>query len=383
MNKLKLLLVVTAFLSITSNALPAGPRPMDEGPALREAFADHFRIGAALNRNQIMGGHPQQMKLVARQFSTVTAENVMKWERIEPREGQFDWEAADALVSFAGDNGMTVAGHVLVWHQQTPDWVFENENGDPAGRELLLDRMENHINAVVGRYRGRVHAWEVVNEALNEDGSLRQTPWLEIIGDDYIEKAFEFAHRADPEAVLYYNDYNMHRPAKREGAVRLVKGLQEKGLLVSGIGLQGHYGLDNPDDLQDFDDSVTAFAELGSVYVTELDISVLPFPPQEQWGADLDVNLELQDIYNPYTDGLPDEVAWQQAEQYLGLFRILLKHRDSVDRVTFWGVNDGDSWKNNWPMRGRTDYPLLFDRDNRAKKVLFKIVGLARGSQGN
>jgi endo-1,4-beta-xylanase len=224
-----------------------------------------------------------------------------------------------------------------------------------------------------------VDTWEVVNEALNEDGSLRQTPWLTIIGEDYIERAFAYAHRADPAAALYYNDYNMYKPDKRDGAIRVVKGLLDKGIPVAGIGLQGHYGFGQPEDLGDFAASIEAIGALGlAAYITEFDLSVLPFPDEQSRSADLSVNLELREQLNPYADGLPTAVEQRQRERWIALFRILLEHRDTVERVTFWGVNDGQNWKNNWPMRGRTDYPLLFDRDNRPKPAYYDIIGLAR-----
>lgn len=347
--------------------------------SLKAAYADAFRIGAALSRDQILGEEADVLSLVEREFNAVTAENAMKWERIHPEEGIYDWEAPDALVDFAGAHGIEVAGHVLVWHQQTPAWVFEDADGGPAGRELLLARMQSHIATVVGRYRGRVACWEVVNEALNEDGSLRRTPWLEQIGEDYIQRAFEFAHAADPEACLYYNDYNLYKPAKREGAIRLVRGLLDQGLPISGIGLQGHYGLGHPENLQDFADSIEAIGALGlEAYVTEFDLSVLPFPDERSRSADLSVNLELNALLNPYADGLPADIETAQRERWRALFGILLAHKDTVSRVTFWGVNDGHSWKNNWPMRGRTDYPLLFDRENRPKKAYYDLIDLAR-----
>ena len=239
--------------------------------------------------------------------------------------------------------------------------------------------MEHHINTVAGRYKGRIHSWEVVNEALNEDGSLRQSPWLEIIGDDYIEKAFEFAHAADPEAKLYYNDYNLYKPEKAAGARALIAGLQQKGIAVHGAGMQGHYGLDQPEDLKEFGAAIRAFGEMGlEVYITELDLSVLPFPPQQDWGADVSIDMELNEIYNPYPDGLPADVEEQQAARYFKLFKILLANRDSVARVTFWGINDGHSWKNNWPMQGRTDYPMLFDRANGLKPAFHRVTSLAK-----
>lgn len=347
--------------------------------SLADAFSLHFKVGAALNRDQIMGNEPEVTRLVLKQFNTLTPENVMKWEKIEPLENQFDWEAADALVEFAGQHDIEVAGHVLVWHQQTPGWVFLDTEGNPASRELLLSRMENHINTVVGRYKGRVQSWEVVNEALNEDGSLRQTPWLEIIGEDYIDKAFEFAHAADPDALLYYNDYNLFKPEKAAGARKLIQRLQERGLAIHGAGMQGHYGLDNPRHMNEFHDAISQFGDMGlEVYITELDLSVLPFPPQEEWGADIGINLELNERYNPYADGLPAEVEEQQAAQYSKLFQVLLANQQTVSRVTFWGVNDGHSWKNNWPMQGRTDYPLMFDRDNKPKPVFYRVTELSR-----
>jgi len=366
---------LSVLLSLPPGAL-AGEVPE---ASLKDAFADAFLVGAALSREQILGGEPETLALVARQFNALTAENVMKWEKIHPEESRFDWTAPDALVDFATAHGMQVAGHVLIWHQQTPRWVFEDADGNPASRELLLARMERHIDTVVRRYRGRVQCWEVVNEALNDDGSLRQTPWFEIIGEDYIQRAFEYAHRADPEACLYYNDYNLYKPAKRDGANRLVKRLLEQGIPVSGIGLQGHYGMGHPENLQDFADSIAAVGALGlEAYITEFDLSVLPFPDERSRSADLSVNLELQAQLNPYADGLPAEVEQRQRERWVALFRVLLEHQDTVARVTFWGVNDGQNWKNNWPMRGRTDYPLLFDRQNRPKPAYYDIIGLTR-----
>ena len=368
------------FVLAAGLALAALPALADHHETtLRAAFADAFLVGAAVSRDQVMGKDPEAMKLAAKQFNTLTGENVMKWEKIEPRENHFDWEGADALVDFAAANNMEVAGHVLVWHQQTPDWVFEDGKGGPATREQLLARMKNHIDQVVGRYRGRVQSWEVVNEALNEDGTLRVTPWLEIIGEDYLEKAFEFAHQADPEAKLYYNDYNLFKPEKAAGARKLIQSLRDKGLVVHGAGMQGHYGWDNPADIGEFEAALAGFANMGlEVYITELDVSVIPFPDPENWGADISLNMELNAQYNPYPDGLPDDMAQKQAKQYKALFQVLLDHKDAVGRVTFWGINDGHSWKNGWPMQGRTDYPLLFDRDNKPKAVFYEVIVLTQ-----
>ena len=373
--KLKLTAFLLALLLSVSQFAFAEPLET----SLRETFTDDFLVGAAINRNQIMGGDPAAMRLAQKHFNTLTPENVMKWEKIEPLEGQFDWEAADALVDFAEQHGMEIAGHVLVWHQQTPDWVFQDADGNPASRELLLQRMENHINAVVGRYKGRIASWEVLNEALNEDGSLRESPWLAIIGEDYIEKAFEWAHAADPEAKLYYNDYNLYKPEKAAGARALIESLRQKGLAVHGAGMQGHYGLDQPADLKEFDAAIRAFGQMGlEVYITELDVSVLPFPPQAEWGADISVDMELNEKYNPYADGLPPDVEEKHAARYFKLFKIMQANRNVVDRVTFWGVTDAHSWKNNWPMQGRTDYTMLFDRDYDPKPVFHRVSVLGK-----
>lgn len=346
-------------------------------PALKDVFAGDFRVGVALSRSQIEGRDGQALDFVRRHFNSLTAENVMKWERIEPEEGRFDWAPADALVNFAEENGMHLAGHVLIWHQQTPDWVFEDAEGQPASRELLLQRMQHHIESVVGRYRGRVDSWEVVNEVFNEDGSFRESPWFTLIGEDFIEQAFAFAHAADPDAQLYFNDYNLYKPAKRDGAIRLGRKLLDQGVRLDAIGLQAHYGLDNPGDLQQVSDTIEAIGKLGlKARVTEMDLAVLPFPASEEWGADISVSAELQARHNPYADGLPDSVAAEQAARYAGLFAIFLEHRQYVDRVTFWGLTDGHSWKNNWPIRGRTDYPLLFDRAYRPKAAYREVIAL-------
>jgi endo-1,4-beta-xylanase len=236
--------------------------------------------------------------------------------------------------------------------------------------------MEEHINTVIGHFKGSVPSWDVVNEALNEDGSMRATKWQQIIGNDYVEKAFEFAHKADPQAKLYYNDYNLFKPEKRAGVVWLVKSLQDKGIPVHGIGMQGHYGLDHPEDLTQIENSILAYAELGDVMVTELDMTVLPFPAKGDEGADTSINLELKAKYNPYTEGLPADIQAIQNQRYLDIFRIFLKHQEKISRVTFWGVNDAQSWRNGWPMQGRTDYPLMIDRNGDFKPVVFELFKL-------
>ena len=207
-------------------------------PTLKDAFKDDFYIGAALNVEQITGREPETMALVAKHFNSITPENILKWEEVHPEPGRYNFEAADRYVAFGEKHKMHIIGHTLVWWHQTPDWVFRDGSGNPIGREALLERMKEHILTVMGRYRGRVHGWDVVNEAIAADGSWRKSRWYEIIGEDYVAKAFEFARQAHPDAGLYYNDFDLENRAKCEGVVRLVKGLQAKGIRVDGIGIQ-------------------------------------------------------------------------------------------------------------------------------------------------
>jgi len=345
--------------------------------SLRDEFGDSFLIGAALNYRQIQGEDQASPEFIASHFSALTAENAMKWERIHPGEDKYTWDYSDQLAEFAKNNDIHLTGHTLIWHRQTPDWVFEDGEGNATTRELLLNRMESHIRTVVERYKGVVHSWDVLNEALNEDGSLRDSKWRQIIGDDYIQKAYEFAEAADPGAKLYYNDYNLYKPEKRDGAIRLVRSLQDQGVPVHGIGLQAHYGLKSPANLQDVEDSIVAFADAGvDVLITELDVSVLPSPSEEKGATRVNGRFVHDPRFDPYADGLPEDIEREFTERYGELLRIFLTHRDKISRVTFWGVHDEQSWKNNWPMAGRTDYALLFDRNNEPKAVVDEIIAL-------
>lgn len=240
--------------------------------------------------------------------------------------------------------------------------------------------MKEHIETVVGRCKGRIRGWDVVNEAISGDGQLRMTKWLEIIGPDYIARAFEFAHQADPDAELYYNDYDMWKPQHRQAVVRLVNELREKGLRIDGVGMQGHWGLDYP-PIEEAEKSIETYAALGlKVMITELDISVLP-RARNFSGAEVSQNFQLQKELNPWPEGLPDEMQKKLADRYAELFGLFRKHADKIDRVTFWNVHDGNSWLNNWPIRGRTDYPLLFDRQTKPKPAFFAVVKTAGNEQ--
>lgn len=344
---------------------------------LKDAYKDSFLIGAALNPSQFGEENTVEATLVKNQFNSITPENVLKWENVHPEPGRYDFTESDRFVAFGERHGMFIVGHTLVWHAQTPDWVFQDAAGKPLNRDALLARMREHIFTVVGRYKGRIKGWDVVNEAIEEDGSLRKSPWRKIIGEDFIVKAFQFAHEADPDAELYYNDYGLESSKKRAGAVKLVKKLQAKGIKITGVGVQGHYQVasDSP-SAAEFSSTISDFAKLGmKVMITELDVDVLP----SAWAAlNADVNLRKKGgkEFDPFTKGLPAEVQEKLAARYAELFGVLLKHRDAVTRVTFWGVTDGNSWLNDWPIEGRTSYPLLFDRAGKPKPAFHSVINL-------
>ena len=342
---------------------------------LKEAFKDKFYIGTTLNAWQISGREPEEVKVAQKHFNSVVAENIMKSARIHPKEDEFDFSLADKFVEFGEENNMHIHGHTLIWHSQVPDWFFVDKDGNTVSKEVLTQRMKEHIHTVVGRYKGRVHSWDVVNEAIEDDGSYRESKFYEILGEDFIKLAFEFANEADPDAQLYYNDYSMSNPRKRDGVVKMVKKLQKAGVPVHGIGMQGHIGLGNP-DIMEFEKSLIAYGKLGKVMITELDLSVLPSPWGDA-GAEISDNYQYEDKMNPFPDALPEEVEEQFTKRYVEFFELFLKHQDKIQRVALWGVNDGNSWKNNWPVRGRTDYPLLFDRQNNPKAVVKDLMNLA------
>ena len=377
MTKLrKIWLVLPAFI-LAAGFMFSSCNARDEGPkGVADYYEGAFLIGTALNANQIYERDVKGAELTRIHFNAITPENASKWGPIHPRPGEYNFEPVDRFVEFGEENGMFMIGHTLVWHSQTPGWVFRDEEGNFLDRDALLERMRDHIHTVVGRYKGRIQAWDVVNEALNMDGSMRETHWYNIIGKDYLVKAFEYAREADPDAELYYNDYSLENPAKREGAIRLIRYLQENGAPVTGIGTQGHWHLPHP-SLEEIEKTIVQFADLGiDVMITEMEICVLP----EAWeysGADISRVAEMREGLDPYTEGLPDEVQQQLADRYREIFELFLEHRDKISRVTFWGVTDGDSWKNNFPVRGRTNYPLLFDREWEAKPAYYSVVEVA------
>ena len=362
------------FLILTLLALScAAPPPgAQETPAtLKAAYEGKFYIGTALNTEQIFQQDSLADLLIKSQFNSIVAENCMKAEKIHPQLDTFYWDEADAFVQYGEDNDMFIVGHCLAWHSQTPDWYFRDEGGNFLTRDAMIDRMKEHIATIVTRYKGRVDGWDVVNEAILDDGNWRESPFYNIIGPDWVELAFQFARDADPDAELYYNDYSTAKPEKREGIYNLVKGMQDKGIKVTGIGMQGHIGLDYP-SLEDFEASIVRFAELGNVMITEMDITVLPWPDQKVT-AEVSLSVEYQEKYNPYANGLPDSVSVVLNDRYVDLFRLFNQYSGPISRVTLWGVHDAQSWRNNWPIMGRMDFPLLFNRDYSPKPAVEEI----------
>jgi endo-1,4-beta-xylanase len=343
-------------------------------PPLKESLAGRFHIGTALSTTYIFERDPRADTIIKRHFDAIVAENCMKSGPLQPREGEFYWEDADAFVEFGERNGMWITGHCLVWHSQAPRWFFTDAEGNDVSREVLIERMRNHIHTVVGRYKGRVKGWDVVNEAIMEDGSYRKSKFQTIIGDDFIPLAFQFAHEADPDAELYYNDYNEWYPGKREAIVKLVGSMREAGLRIDGVGMQGHIGMDYP-TLEEYRASIDDYAAAGvKVLITEFDMSALPRPTRGAGGANLADTVGYSQRMNPFTAGISKEASREWNQRMGDFFRLFIEKAGTVSRVTMWGVTDATSWKNGYPMRGRTDYPLLFDREYKAKPIVWDIA---------
>ena len=349
----------TFFIFVLSRQIAAAPA------SLKEAYGDMFDVGVAIP--SAMLSEAERLTLCTN-FTAVTPENGMKADAIHPEEGRYDFAEADEVTKLAERNKLKVNGHVLVWHSQCPDWFFVDA-GKPAGRDLVLKRMREHINAVVTHFRGKVFSWDVVNEAIADDQAyLRDSKWLSSIGEDFIEEAFVAAHAADPKADLYYNDYNIELPEKRAKTLRLLRELKTRNVHIDGIGIQGHWILDTV-PFKEIEDTIIAIhSEKVKVMITELDIDVVP----RRSGADVR-DRETVGGGDPYAAGCPPEVLQRQARQYAALFAIFKKHADKIERVTFWGLDDGRSWLNSWPSE-RTNYPLLWTRDLQPKPALKAIL---------
>lgn len=340
---------------------------------LKEALKDKFLIGVAVNTRQVAGNDKQATRIIKEQFNSIVAENCMKSQEIHPEENRYNFKPADEFVAFGEANKMTIIGHTLIWHSQLSHWFCVDENGKNVSPEVLKQRMKDHITTIVTRYKGRIKGWDVVNEAIEDNGSYRKTKFYEILGEEYIPLAFQYAHEADPDAELYYNDYSMANPGKRAGVVKLINDLKSRGIRIDAVGMQGHIGMDFP-DINEFEKSLNAFAATGvKIMITELDLTVLP-SPDPNIGAEVSASFEYKKEMNPYSDGLPAGVSQAWNNRMNDFFRLFLKHQDVITRVTLWGVTDKDTWRNNWPMMGRKDFPLLFGRDYKAKPVVNMII---------
>lgn len=339
-------------------------------PSLQATYQNDFLIGVALGSTLPTDYSPAELAVIRGQFNAVTPENCMKPGLVHPDQDTWNFVQADALVNFAQENHMQIFGHTLVWHHQTPDWFFQDD-GKPASREKILARLKNHIQTLVGRYKGKIRGWDVVNEAIaNEpDQELRKTPWLDNLGEDYLIQAYRFAHEADPAAELQYNDYGIESPPKRQKAIRLIKHLQSAGIPLAAVGIQGHWILDQV-PFDDIDQAIDQFHALGvKVNISELDLDVLGRPG----GAEAGQTRADSSIATAATRPLP-EIFQRQAQQYAKLFALFHKHRDAITRVTFWGLDDGRSWLNYYHRQRRTDYPLLFDRQSQPKPGFYAVI---------
>ena len=360
--------------------------------ALKDAYKDAFKIGVAIGRMQTSGRIPQATDLVLKHFNSISPENDLKPEVIHPRPDTWNFVAADEYVKFGQDHGMHVHAHTLVWHNQTPDFFWNNADGTPKSHEELTETMRSYIETVCTFFNGKVNSWDVVNEIIGEQGEYRDKGWIHAFGgEEYgplvARLAFQFANQyCDPDIELYYNDFNAWRPAKVDAICNMVKMLRENGIRIDGVGMQGHWGLNYP-KTEYIEQAIEKYAALGlKVSITELDVDVLPVTREGQiFGQSMSDPMyqleEFKEYLDPYRGGLPDEVEEQQAQAYARFFGIFYKYRDKIDRVTVWGLQDGNSWKNNYPVSRRTNYPLLFKRDYSPHKALDAVLQIPAKSK--
>lgn len=328
---------------------------------LKDAYKDYFSIGVAVNMRNI--SNPEQIAIIKKDFNSITAENDMKPQPTEPAYGQFNWENADKIANFCRSNGIKLRGHCLMWHAQIGEWMYKDEKGDLVSKEKLFQNMKHHITAIVERYKDVIYAWDVVNEAISDGGwqggrrgmgehpsPYRNSPLYQIAGDEFIKKAFIYAREADPNVLLFYNDYNAADPGKRDCIYNMVKSMKEEGVPIDGIGMQGHYNVYGP-SMEDVDAALTKYSTIVKhIHITELDIRA---------------NQEMGGQLNFSRDGgnISQVVKTLQEDQYARLFKVLRKHKDVVDNVTFWNLSDRDSWL------GARNYPLPYDENYKAKRV--------------
>jgi len=327
---------------------------------LKDYYQAYFPMGVAVNAQSLKG---QEAQLLLREFNSITPENAMKMGLIHPQKNTYHWELVDSIVAFAQQHHMRIRGHTLLWHQQLPDWIFVDDQGNLVNKDTLLKRLKAHIYAVVGRYKGKVYAWDVVNEAIDDDPKnfLRPSKWIQIGGEEIIAKAFEYAHEADPDALLFYNDYNSEQPEKRERIYRLLKQLKDAGVPIDGVGLQAHWSIFEP-SAEELVQAIKRYASLGlQLHFTELDMSVYPQENERK-------------KYPGEGDTLTSEQEQKQMDQYARFFSIFRRYRSNITSVTFWNLSDRYSWLDFYPVKGRKNYPLLFDQQLKRKKSYWKVV---------
>ncbi len=358
-----LALVVFALVQCGQKLAVAKSEPAisaSEQKGLKDYYKDYFTVGVAVTPRSLQ---TEEAALVKQHFNSITAENAMKMGPIHPRETEYFWRDADSIVAFAKRHKIKVRGHTLVWHAQTPNWLFKDTKGDTVSKEVLLQRLKEHITTVVKRYKGSIYAWDVVNEAIDDNNEkyLRNTAFVRIIGEEFIAKAFQWAHEADPKAVLFYNDYNTEIPGKRDRIYRLVKGLKDAGVPIHGVGLQGHWSVNNP-SREELEKSISMFSSLGlQVQVTELDVSVYA---GRQGGQLMQGRRDTTATFTP-------EMEQQQLEKYKMIFDVFRQHKKHLTGITFWNISDRYTWLD---MRGRKNYPLLFDTKLQPKKAYWEVV---------
>lgn len=351
---------------------------------LKDAFAKDFNVGVAVAQSIISRNETESIKLICEQFNAVSPESVLKPEYIHPTPDRWNFQPGDAYCKFAADHGLKALGHTLMWHNQTPDFFWLNADGSVKSQEQIKANLVEYIEKTVTHFAGKVYAWDVVNEVVSEEGGYRNDKGWEKYYKDLDELvclAFSTAQRCDPNAELYYNEYNMWRQSKVDGVVHIVKMLKEKGIRIDGVGIQAHWGLNYP-AVKDIETTIDRLYDLGvKVMITELDIDMLPFSKEGQMTgkAMYDPALQREEFMrylNPYAQGVPEEVEQQIADRYEEIMRTIYNKRDKISRVTFWGLHDGVSWKNDYPIPNRTNYPLLFDRKLQKKKAYYQVVNI-------
>lgn len=347
---------------------------------LWNAYRDYWYTGVSVNQWEVEGEQAADWAVITKNFNWVVAENCMKCEVIHPKEGVYDFTLADQFVNKAKAAGMKVMGHCLIWHSQCAPWFHYDEKGNLVSAEVLKKRMREHIYTVVSHFKGRIDAWDVVNEAFEDDGTPRKSLFYQILGTDYIPLAFQYAHEADPSIQLFYNDFSMNKAQKVEGVVNFFRPLIQQGLPVTAIGMQGHIILeDNVDNtvIKQYEHSIQTIAAAGvPTFFSELDLSVLPNPYGFS-GANVSDKFAYRPEMDPYKNGLTKEKEKEIEQFWVNFYQMLLRHQDIL-RVNFWCLNDGNSWRNDFPIPGRTDYATLFDRQNKAKPFVQKLIDLVK-----